>query len=386
MAPFLLNVVWHPDFEEGVGVAERLRDHFGSHRFRNVVGGAGVRVVFRSVSVFAPGAPIAVEWDDAEVVAAVVLVDRTLVSDPAWIDYVRDLSNEAEERGMTKRVFPVAMESSVLESGVAVQAVRWDTWADDVSERQRRLLRDLTHEFSRMLRLRLKGRQPTDKAGSITEYLRKIQVFLSHSKHDDHGVHVANSIRNWLHQNSALASFMDVHDIPPGLPFEAVFEDAIGTGVLVAIHTDSFSSREWCRREVLAAKRRNLPMVVVDCLQSVDERAFPYLGNVPVIRMNPERRDRLDQIADLLLDEVFKNFLWRCRIEPLRHVRQEASFHARSPELLSLANLSGGGEDAIQEIVHPGPPLGVEEKQLFAAIAPTVRLRALSEWLRENRV
>ena len=131
---------------------------------------------------------------------------------------------------------------------------------------------------------------------------------------------------------------------------------------------------------------RFLPMVVVDCLQSVDERAFPYLGNVPIIRMNPERRDRLDQIADHLLDQVFKDFLWRCRVKPLRHVRQEASFLARSPELLSLANLSGVGEDGIQEIVHPGPPLGVEEKQLFVAIAPTVRLRALSEWLRENRV
>ena len=66
-----------------------------------------------------------------------------------------------------------------------------------------------------------------------------------------------------------------------GVRFDAVIEDAIRHGVLVAIYTDSYSSREWCRREAILAKRHGVPMLVIDCLQDKDDRAFPYLWNKP---------------------------------------------------------------------------------------------------------
>ena len=385
MAPFLLHIVWHPAYLGGADIADRLREHFGSHRWRSIVGGAGVRVVFRSEGVAERGSPLSVGWDDAKVVAAVVLVDRSLAGDAKWVDYLRTLSDEADAGGLSKRVFPVAMEREVLENGLAVQALRWDRWHGDTTERQQRLLRELAHGFSRMLRHYLEMDGLGEREGSLAEFRRKIQVFLSHSKHDPHGEPVADAMRDWLHQHSELASFMDVRDIPAGLSFEDVIDDAIQTGILVAIYTDSYSSREWCRREVLTAKRRNLPIVVVDCLDSLDERAFPYLGNVPVIRMSPKRLNRLDRIAGLLMDETFKDLLWQCRVQPYQGAHPKSVFLSRSPELLSLATLPLVGEDAIEEIVHPDPMLSVEEKELFKATAPGVRLHALSEWLRENQ-
>ena len=384
MTPFLLHVVWHPGLRAGTGIAERLREHFGSDRFQNLVGGAGVPVVFRSESVVGRGVPLPVKWDDAEVVATVVLVDHSLAGDAKWVDYLRGLSDEAEKKGLIKRVFPVAMETGVLGFGLQVQAFRWHTWDGDEAERQQRLHRDLTYEFSRMMRHHLEQEYRDSSPRPMRAYLRKTQIFLSHSKRDPHGIPVAKTIRDWIHQNTALDSFMDVYDIPPGLSFETVIDESIGTGVLVAIHTDSYSSREWCRREVIAAKRRHLPMVVVDCLHLLDERAFPYLGNVPVIRMNPGNRDRIERIIGVLLDEVFKDFLWRCRTMRLHAVGPGVLFLSRSPELFTLATLSAVGEDAMQEIVYPDPPLGVEEKDLFTAIAGSVQVRALSEWLRRH--
>lgn len=153
---------------------------------------------------------------------------------------------------------------------------------------------------------------------------------------------------------------------------------------MVAIYTDSYSSREWCRHEVMEAKRRNVPMVLVDCLQTVDERIFPYLGNVPGIRMNPDHRDRIDQIASLLLDELFKDFLWRRRIEVFRSSYPRVMFTARPPELISLSDLADDAGDGERSIVYPGPPLGFEEIRLFADVAPGVRLNTLSDWLMEN--
>ena len=141
---------------------------------------------------------------------------------------------------------------------------------------------------------------------------------------------MAKAIRDWLHGNSSLSSFLDIYDIPAGLPFAAVMDHTIQIGMLLAIYTDSYSSRQWCRHEVMEAKRNNIPMLVVDCLETVDERALPYLGNVPVIRMNPDLRDRIEQVVGLLLDEVFKDFLWQCRVERLRQSHPTSVVHGAS--------------------------------------------------------
>ena len=165
----------------------------------------------------------------------------------------------------------------------------------------------------------LRPRQPGDRRAALRElprhavplerYLDKLRVFISHSKHDSDGESVAHSIRDWIHAHSPLESFFDVYDIPPGLSFADVLLHQIGAGAVLAIHTDSYSSREWCRREVIETKRQMVPMIVVDCVRDIDPRGMAYLGNVPVVRMEPDRTDRIGTVVGCLLDEVFRNWL-----------------------------------------------------------------------------
>jgi hypothetical protein len=178
-----------------------------------------------------------------------------------------------------------------------------------------------------------------------------------------------------------LSSFFDVHDIPPGLQFNKVILNQVRVSAVVAIHTDSFSSREWCRREIIEAKRASVPLVVANCITDVDERGFPYMGNVPIVRMDPMLLDRMEDVIGRLLDEVLKDFLWRCRVELARpSARAEVRFIPRPPELISLAGLGHAlGDDVV--LVYPDPPLGAEEQRLFEEIAPTVKLRSLTEWI-----
>ena len=380
--PFALYVVWHPGHDEGERIAAHLRQQFGTDRYRNIVGGAGVTVIFRNINAPDAATPLPIDWSETETTAVVVLLDSTLTNDAEWMRYVRELAGEADERGLGARVFPVALEAGSLDVGIDIQALRWDRWTGNDLEREQRLFRELTYEFSRMLRHRLE--QHTDGKGGLQRYRQKIQVFLSHSKHDDHGKMVAEAVRDWLHENSALTSFLDVHDIPAGLSFASVIDDSIQDGAMMTIYTDSYSSREWCRREVIEAKRRNIPMVVVNCLQTVDDRAFPYLGNVPSIRMNPDSRDRIDQVASLLLDELFKDFLWRRRIEGFRGSHPQVLFTARPPELISLSNLMDNADDGDWTLVYPGPPLGFEEIRLFTDIVSGVHLCTLADWLMEG--
>ena len=383
--PFLIYVMWHPNYQSAVQVAERIRGHFGTHRFRNVAGGAGIDVVFQGTS--GSGAPIRLPttWDAECPIAVVAMIDQSLVEDPEWVRYLRDLGQGAANEGLRVRLLPVAMEPAVLDDlPLQEQAIRWDEWGAETEAPEQRLMRELAYEFARMLRRHLHLlRQPHDNEPQLEPYLQKIQTFLSYSKHDEHGREIAEAIRCWLHQNSALASFLDVNDIPAGLPFPDVIDHYIEKSIFLAIQTDSYSSREWCRREVIEAKRKGVPMIVVDCLQTGDARAFPYLGNVPVVRMDPVAKDRLPEIAGLLLDEVLADFLWRCRVEALPERRPGTVFMARPPELISLATLAGG-EDIRRVVVYPDPPLANEELSLLGATWSHLQVLTMNQWLAEE--
>ena len=383
---FALYVMWHPSYREGREIADRLRRHFGRDLYRVVREELGVSVLERSEPVQDARTPLPIDWDDAEFTAVVVLAEAALVDDYEWVDHVRGIAQTAHERGIPAGFFPVTMDRRGLELGVVQQALRLDLWDESDTDPVRRLTSDLTHEFCRMLRHRL------DPFGSIAggeppleRYLEKIRVFLSHSKHDDSGESVAHSIRDWIHVHSPLESFFDVHDTPPGLPFGEVLLHQIGAGAVVAVHTDSYSSREWCRREIIEAKRRLVPMIVVDCLRDIDPRGMAYLGNVPVVRMEPGRTDRIATIASCLLDEVFRTWLWLCRVGPYLPDSPGVLFTARPPELIALAAVPPGGKDSAPTIVYPEPLLSADEERLFGEISPGVRVQTLMDWLEERR-
>ena len=236
----------------------------------------------------------------------------------------------------------------------------------------------------------LRHRIDTLRGGSGGEaafgrYLEKIRVFISHSKHDGDGESVGRSIRDWIHAHSPLDSFFDVYDIPPGLSFRDVLLHQIGAGAVVAVHTDTYSSREWCRREVIEAKRRLVPMVVVDCIRDIDPRGMAYLGNAPIIRMEPDRTDRVITVASRLLDEIFRTWLWLCRVGHHLTDSPGVVFTARPPELITLAALPPHGAESDPTIVHPEPLLSADEERLFRKVAPGVRVRTLTDWLEERR-
>jgi len=371
----------------GQEIADRLRTHFGRDLYRTVSGERGVSVLYRSESVPGASTPLPIDWHTADVTAVVVLAEASLIDDQAWSDYIRNLSRITRTSDPPASFFPVTMDSQGIGFGFEEQAIRWDRWDVCEAERSQRLVSTLTHEFCRMLRHRLDALPQVDGGKTSREqYLEKIQVFISHSKHDNDGEVIARQVRNWLHTHSSLSSFFDVHDIPPGMPFEEVLLHRItNAGAVIAVHTDSYSSRVWCRREVIKAKRCMVPMIVVDCVRDIDPCGMPYLGNVPIIRMDPDRADRIGTVEGHLLDEVFRTWLWHCRVKRFPEKPPGVLFSARPPELIALAALHDDREESEPTIVYPEPLLGADEARLFSEIAPQVRVRTLMEWLEENQ-
>ena len=387
--PFLvLYVAWHPEFGDGPTIARALYDHYRRELYENVAGGTGLSVVYRSAPAPGVGVPIDIDFEAAETSAIVLLIDERWAADSAWGAWGRELMDRADSAGLGIRIFPVAIDGSATSLGMAEQAVRWDRW-DGVGreERERRLIAGLTYQFCRMLRSYLERlKHPAEEEEALGQYLRKVEIFLSHSKHDANGERIARLIRDQLYrgEGDGLASFFDVHDIPAGLRFNKVLLHKVKVSAVVAVHTDSYSSREWCRREIIEAKRWNVPLVVANCISDFDERSFPYMGNVPVVRMDPEKADRIDYVVGRLLDEVLKDFLWRCRVElTVGAAGDDTIFLPRPPVLISLAGLQERVK-AEATLVYPDPPIGTEEQRLFEVVAPTIRLRSMTEWLAES--
>lgn len=387
--PFLVvYIVWHPEFAEGQEIATHLFEHYRREYYGNVAGGVGLSVVYRFAPAPSTGAPIPIDLGEGNTAAIVVLFEEKFAGDPAYMTWFRQVESECDASGHQAHVFPVAVDGALTRAGVAEQGFRWDRLGDlDREEKLHKLTSDLTYQFSRMLRTFLEHlRNPLVGDAALLSYLKKVQIFLSHSKRDQHGVEIARKIRTALFNGNGLSSFFDVHDIPTGLHFDRVLLAQVRVSAVVAIHTDSFSSREWCRREIIEAKRHNVPLVVANCISDADERGFPYLGNVPVVRMDPIAVDRIDYVIGRLLDEVLKDFLWRCRVELVKpSADQELVFIPRPPELITLAGLEGRA-DATATLVYPDPPIGAEEQRLFEVIAPGVRLRSLTEWIAETGV
>ena len=395
-----IYVVWHPNYSAGSEIAELIRRHFRGERYKNVLGNVELNVFFRSSPAPNTALPLPIDWDEAETTAIIVLAESELVGDSEWVDYAHNLAEHTEDRGFGSRLFPIMVEEAGLDMKIGEQALRWDRWEGTDAESGQRLVRELVYEFSRMLRHYLAHlRHPEADDRDLGHYLEKVQIFLSHSKHDSDGELIAENIRDWLHQNSGLSSFFDIVDIPAGVRFQDVLHHQVKRSVVVAVHTDSYSSREWCRREIIEAKHQNVPMIVINCMTGIDERGFPYMGNVPIVRMAPNETGRIEVVIGRLLDEVFKDFLWQCRVELAGRSNSGALFMPRPPELISLANpaftsfanpelisapaLPTGTDVADPTIVYPDPPLGTEEEQLFEKIAPRVRLLNLSRWLAE---
>ena len=188
--PFLaIYVVWHPDFKSGPQLAEAIRQHFRNVKFEEVSGSSGVSVIYRSAPTPDSSIPLEINFDEAETTAIVVLIDSNLIGDGAWSNYVRTLANQTDHSGLGTRLFPVFIETeSIAALSLAEQALRWDQWPGYTKSRQQRLIGMLTYEFCRMLRHYLMYlKHQVEDEEILNQYLEKVRIFLSHSKHDKDG-------------------------------------------------------------------------------------------------------------------------------------------------------------------------------------------------------
>lgn len=96
-----------------------------------------------------------------------------------------------------------------------------------------------------------------------------LNLFISHAKTD--GVAMARSLIALLRQlrgdgggQSGFSYFYDHEHIEPGDLWQKVLETKASRSTLIALRTEAYETRYWCRREFLIAEQRGMPILVVD--------------------------------------------------------------------------------------------------------------------------
>lgn len=347
--------VWHPSSSRSEQLARGLFKAVCADPEVPASRGLGIPVRFRT-AISSASLPAPVPFSVAQHTAVFVFSDDLLVAEHRWRSFADALARSAGEGDV---VVPVALtrpENLSHELG-QLQAIR----LHDLSEPDQSavLLNRVMHDLCRLL----------DPAAA------KVKVFLSHAKHD--GLDITRTVQRHLHEEAGIDEFFDATDIPDGIRFAEFIKTSAGSvPALLAVQTDSYASREWCRLEVLEAKRRRVPIVVLAAVENRETRSFPYMGNVPVVRWRGEAS--LAAVVAALLGEVLRN-----RYFPLR-VRAISKHHvigaldqvlAYPPELLTVlayrADLREKGQTLVRYI-YPDPPLGSEELQLLRELDPDV--------------
>ncbi len=210
-----------------------------------------------------------------------------------------------------------------------------------------------------------------------------LKLFLSHAKSDSWAVNLAVKLKDFI-DNSSLRRFFDAHDIHPAHYFDEEIEGNLNESTLISIHSDSYSSRYWCKKEVVIAKTKQRPMVIVNHVKDCEDRTFTHSVNAPSARV--ESSDNIPQkdiyrILEMALLETLRHNYHKLKLESLNI--DNALVMTRPPELSDIPRLlsceNGRIEKKVDEILYPDPPVYEDELMFLKSFS----IRAATPLTRE---
>jgi len=342
--------------------------------------------------------------DAAQHTIVVVLADERMLrtvpsgTGEAWAAFVRRIIERAPLDISPHHILPVALEPEGFQAGDALHILP-ALAADTEAGMERRLAEISFHIAARAIQLLEHGKVP---ALAPNRMKAPVTIFLSHAKADlrpeqhDAPVRQTRELLNEL----PVEQWFDAQQIATGQDFaDAILAGIRDCSVLLAFQTDHYSSRPWCRREVLEAKRLGAHVLIVDALQTGEARSFPYSGNVPTVRWQFNTDPQADaQQLDALQRANAQRVIDRAVLEALRFKHNRAVLAASAeqeivlaaaPEAVTLANEHGDGDTA-KTFLYPDPPLGREELQVLQRLRPNARfltpLTKIARWPRPSHI
>ncbi len=395
--PLAVYVLWHPDFVEGTGLARTLYDWLSASTPQLRWSGLGVPVIYRTGAT-----PRQIPVHGPERIVVVALVDEHWVADRAWREFLKQPFCDEKGQGLGLDDVGCHGKVLVLPTMLHPSAARIrelddcnflipdpPTKTPDTAPRKLRLRRQVTQAIGRWMLAHDAGRITRGTDETDAEAGARHVVFISHAKAD--GLSIARALREEVMSYGQLRPFFDENDLPLAVAWRRRLEvHSSHSDSLIAVVTDAYAGRPWCRAELLMARTpRRLPntnvwmirpVVAVDALEKEFTTAIPELGSVPTRRWSSE-------IATEILDRlVLERLLTECHARIAASLEQKPGRHfiTWSPDLPTIASLlaevrAGDADKGITEVAYSGHGLRQSEIARLTNTFADIRWRTYDE-------
>lgn len=352
IAPLSVYVVYHSDNKEGRDIYERLYKLLCRDAEDPFFDGLDIPVYFSSGSD--TQAINSVDYTRAEKTVILLLIDQKMYISEAWRNVVKDIPKTSNVWLCPIAQYQYAFDFSERTEYQQFISLKTYSVLDNWPEFKTRLFDYLIRSLS-------------------LDPKKKLKIFISHSKRDKDNLGRVNAenLRDYLRKETKGDSFYDVNDIVDGFRFDKQIESAIKDSLLIVLFTNTYSSREWCRRELLTAKKHQIPAIAVFMVNGDIDRVFPYIGNIPSTIYNGDWRPVLNLLFRTALDQYHEMLL----LGKLSDA--ETSVLPFSPEAFSLSIV----DKAKKKVLYPEPPLGPEEIDILQAIRSDTKFYTPMQYL-----
>ncbi|ALQ50477.1 TIR domain-containing protein [Nitrosomonas ureae] len=349
--PLAVFFVWNP-LDAGMvnPILDAVRKNFGRDKVKPFSRGLNIPLFFFS-SQNCNDIPNNVPKPIAERNVVFIFTSVNTIGRPNWSNYIENfpISNDI-------KIVPVATDKiGLTHSGtlLGVNCIRSYDWGSENKEYH--AIVSLAHEIYRFGFSSINY----EEAGKESS----VNIFLSHAKADETGLSHAEEIKRII-DNTNMNHFFDTTEISPGYLFGSEIEKYIVNSTLLVIESDEYSSRYWCQREILTAKRLNRPIVVMNCLDDYEDRIFPAASNVPRVHVSAgtplNEKDALRVLSVTIIETIRHCHSMRC-LEMYRSegwIDKDSELIARPPEIRQVLALKRKGK---RKICYPEPPIYSDE-------------------------
>lgn len=390
-SPLSIYVLWHSDFQNGspstqwkTKTCTHGGQEYASFIYKSfcrdienpVSRGIGIPVYYRSQKG-ENGAIAEIPFHESERNALVVLAEGNMLNDASYRQY---LENSMHVQSAASRVFFFSLDtfgSKVNQDQetrlyASLYEIEGENAQETFEKRCAELHSLLLHDLCRFLF----DRKPSYQSILADKWngMASIRLFLSHSGAD--GTGQAKELHAYIHGETKLDTFLNTHDMQIGDNVQGrIAHELDRNSALIVFQTDEYANREWCRDEVIAAKRKATPIIVVNDLKQGETRSFPYLGNAPTVRW----RKNCHEIIDLALTQILKQRFANMMMDTLVESYELSKYYqcitiGHSPELFDLIALKPYQHPKKPLLMlYPDPPLGHVELQVLQEAAPQVQ-------------
>lgn len=291
-----------------------------------------------------------------------LLISKYIIADDNWAKYYRELCQDSDLNTIPVAIDKVALDFNACSEYNFIRAFQFnETFYKD------EFLLNIAHEIYKWF-----CKETVCETGNE----QSINVFLSHTKEGGLGENIATQIKEFIDKTN-FRRFFDTTDIGINFKFEEEIKKHLQNSTLLAIHSDPYSSRYWCQKEILCAKEMDRPIVALDCLSEYEDRRFPHASNIAAIHLDTTSTNKIEenflyQIVECVLLETLRY----CYSKELLKAYQEAELLpldaillSRPPEFIDINKVITHSNDNYEckskKFIYPEPIIYEPELEYF---------------------